>query len=57
VVSEDLIAHAVVTAMRDAYLAAGLECATRVTRVDSDGAIVHDGDSSRPGKVSSRGEQ
>jgi len=57
VVSEDLIAHAVATAMRDAYVAAGLDCATRVTRVDSDGAIVRDGDSSRPGKAASRGEQ
>lgn len=57
VVSDDLIAHAVATAMRDAYVAAGIECATRVTRVDPEGAIVHDGDSSRPGKVSSRGEQ
>ena len=57
VVSDDLIAHAVATAMRDAYVAAGLECATRVTRVDTEGAIVHDGDSSRPGKVSSRGAQ
>ena len=57
VASEDSIAHSVATAMRDAYVTAGLECATRVTRVDSEGAIVHDGDSSRPGKVSSRVEQ
>jgi homoserine kinase len=41
VVSDDKTAHAVATAMRDAYLAAGLECATRVTRVDPEGAIVH----------------
>jgi hypothetical protein len=26
--------------MRDAYVAAGLECVTRVTRVDREGAIV-----------------
>jgi len=44
VVSDDLIAHAVATAMRDAYVAAGIECATRVTRVDPEGAIVHDGE-------------
>ena len=41
VVSDDKTAHAVASAMRDAYLAAGLECATRVTRVDPEGAIVH----------------
>jgi homoserine kinase len=40
VVETDLIAHAVATAMRDAYVAAGLECATRVTRVDTDGAVM-----------------
>ena len=41
VVSDDATAHAVATAMRDAYVAAGLECVTRVTRVDREGAIVH----------------
>jgi homoserine kinase len=41
VVPTDMIAHAVATAMRDAYVAAGLECATRVTRIDTDGATVH----------------
>jgi homoserine kinase len=40
VVSDDVTAQAVALAMRDAYLAAGLECATRVTRVDREGAIV-----------------
>lgn len=40
VTSDDRIAHAIATAMRDAYSAAGLECATRVTRVDPKGAIV-----------------
>jgi homoserine kinase len=57
VVSDDLIAHAVATAMRAAYLAAGLECATRVTHVDPEGAIVREDDSSRPGKSSSRGKK
>lgn len=42
VVSNDATAHAVAVAMRDAYVAAGLECATRVTRVDREGAIVHE---------------
>lgn len=42
VVSDDKTAHAVAGAMRDAYVAAGLECATRVTRVDPEGAIVHE---------------
>ena len=42
VVSEDATAHAVAVAMRDAYTAAGLECATRVTRVDREGAVVHE---------------
>ncbi len=41
VVSDDKTAHVVATAMRDAYLAVGLQCATRVTRVDPEGAIVH----------------
>ena len=54
VVSDNLIAHAVATAMRDAYVAAGLACATRVTRVDRDGALVHEDDSSSPGTSSSR---
>ena len=40
VVSDDATAHAVALAMRDAYVAAGLECVTRVTRVDREGAIV-----------------
>jgi homoserine kinase len=40
VVSDDATAHAVAVAMRDAYVAAGLECVTRVTRVDREGAIV-----------------
>lgn len=52
VVSDDLIAHAVATAMRDAYIAAGLECETRVTRVDPEGAIVHEDDSSRSRNLS-----
>jgi homoserine kinase len=56
VVSDDLIAHAVATAMRDAYVSAGLECATRVTRVDPDGAMVREGDSARPVKYSARAE-
>lgn len=55
VVSDDATAHAVATAMRGAYIAAGLECATRVTRVDSEGAIVHGDGSTAPGKFSSRG--
>jgi homoserine kinase len=42
VVSHDATAHAVAGAMRDAYAAAGLECATRVTGVDREGAIVHE---------------
>lgn len=42
VVSDDATAHAVAGAMRDAYVAAGLECATRVTGVDREGAIVHE---------------
>jgi homoserine kinase len=54
VVSDDRIAHAVATAMRDAYSAAGLECATRVTRVDREGARVHDDESSPAGTSSSR---
>jgi homoserine kinase len=41
VVSDDKTAHAVAVAMRDAYVAAGLECVTRVTRVDREGAVVH----------------
>jgi homoserine kinase len=40
VVSDDTTAHAVAVAMRDAYVAAGLECVTRVTRVDREGAVV-----------------
>jgi len=40
VVSDDKTAHAVAVAMRDAYVAAGLECVTRVTRVDREGAVV-----------------
>jgi homoserine kinase len=55
VVSDDLIAHAVATAMRAAYLAAGLECTTRVTRVDSDGALVDQDNFPHPGEASSRG--
>jgi homoserine kinase len=50
VVSDDRIAHAVATAMRDAYGAAGLECATRVTRVDPMGAIVSEDHSLRIAK-------
>jgi len=42
VVSDDKTAHAVAVAMRDAYVAAGLDCATRVTRVDREGAIVQE---------------
>lgn len=42
VVSDDTTAHAVAGAMRDAYAAAGLECAARVTGVDREGAIVQD---------------
>ncbi len=42
VVSDDATAHAVAGAMRAAYVAAGLECATRVTGVDREGAIVHE---------------
>jgi homoserine kinase len=42
VVSDDSTAHAVAGAMRDAYAAAGLECAARVTGVDREGAIVQD---------------
>ena len=57
VVSDDMIAHAVATAMRDAYTGAGLECTTSVTRVDRDGALVH-GDGSYPlGASSSRGKR
>jgi homoserine kinase len=41
VVSDDKTAHAVAVAMRDAYVGAGLECVTRVTRVDREGAVVH----------------
>ena len=41
VVSDDAIARAVAAAMRAAYVAAGLECETRVTRVDLEGAVVH----------------
>jgi homoserine kinase len=41
VVSDDKTAHAVAVAMRDAYVVAGLECVTRVTRVDREGALVH----------------
>jgi homoserine kinase len=41
VVSDDKTAHAVAVAMRDAYVAARLECATRVTRVDREGSVVH----------------
>ena len=40
VVSDDKTAHAIAVAMRDAYVAAGLECVTRVTRVDREGAVV-----------------
>jgi homoserine kinase len=40
VVSDDKTAHAVAVAMRDAYVAAGLECTTRITRVDREGAVV-----------------
>ncbi len=57
VASDDATAHAVAAAMRAAYIAAGLECATRVTRVDPEGAIVRGDDSSHPGKSSSRGER
>ena len=42
VVSDDATAHAVAAAMRVAYIAVGLECATRVTNVDMEGAIVHE---------------
>jgi homoserine kinase len=56
VVSDDATAHAVAAAMRSAYLTAGLECETRVTRVDLEGAIVREGGASPPGN-SSRGEQ
>ena len=54
VVSDDVTAHAVAAAMRAAYIAVGLECTTRVTRVDLEGAIVHEDDSARP---SARGER
>jgi homoserine kinase len=57
VVSDDATAHAVAAAMRAAYVAAGLECTTRVTHVDLEGAIVHQDDSSHPGKHSSRGKR
>lgn len=50
VTSDDRTAHAIATAMRDAYSAAGLECATRVTRVDRDGALVHEADASPAAK-------
>jgi hypothetical protein len=56
-VSDDATAHAVAAAMRAAYVAAGLECTTRVTHVDLEGAIVHQDDSSHPGKHSSRGKR
>jgi homoserine kinase len=42
VVSDDATARAVAAAMRAAYVAAGLECATRVTHVDLEGAIVRE---------------
>jgi homoserine kinase len=42
IVSDSATANAVAAAMRGAYVAAGLECATRVTRVDLEGAIVHE---------------
>ena len=57
VVSDDSIAHAVAAAMRDAYVGAGLACATRVTRVDPEGAIVHKDDASGPDKYSPRAER
>jgi homoserine kinase len=40
VVSDDKTARGVAAAMGAAYVAAGLECETRVTRVDPEGAIV-----------------
>jgi homoserine kinase len=42
VVSDDATARAVAAAMRTAYVAAGLECVTRVTHVDLEGAIVRE---------------
>lgn len=42
VVSDEAIAQAVAAAMRAAYVAAGLECTTRVTHVDKEGAVVHE---------------
>lgn len=42
VVSDDATARAVAAAMHAAYVLAGLECATRVTHVDLEGAIVHE---------------
>jgi homoserine kinase len=42
VVSDDVTARGVAAALRAAYVAAGLECATRVTHVDLEGAIVHE---------------
>ncbi len=50
VTSDDRTAHAIATAMRDAYGAAGLECATRVTRIDPKGAIVTEDQSTRADK-------
>jgi len=57
VVSDDLIARAVATAMRNAYLAAGLECETRVTRVDPEGAVVQQENRTHSGEASSQGER
>jgi homoserine kinase len=42
VASDDVTAQAVAAAMRAAYVAAGLECTTRVTHVDLKGATVHE---------------
>jgi homoserine kinase len=50
VVSDDVTALAVAAAMCAAYIAAGLECATRVTRVDQEGAIIQHTNSSQPGR-------
>jgi len=57
VVSEDRTAHAVAVAMRDAYIAAGLQCATRVTRVDKEGAVVNASNPPGPANVSSKSEK
>jgi homoserine kinase len=38
--ADDAVAQRVATAMRDAYASAGVECSTRVTHVDPNGAVV-----------------